>query len=83
MLQGAPVEVYGAPRRLAAACAGILVKQPDETKEVTGPPKSVAYDSVGKADARGRKLRAKDELAGRKPVDGDHTQRGISVRASK
>src|ERR1700688_2469106 len=27
LTQGVPVEVYGAPRRLAASCAGIRVKQ--------------------------------------------------------
>ena len=46
--QGSPVEVYGAPRRLAASCAKIRTKQPDETKDIPGPPKSVAYDSAGK-----------------------------------
>ena len=45
---GTGIEVYGAPRRLAASCAGLLVKQPDETREVTGPPKSVAFDASGK-----------------------------------
>jgi glycyl-tRNA synthetase beta chain len=48
LTQGSPVEVYGAPRRLAASCAKIRAKQPDETKDVPGPPKSVAYDSAGK-----------------------------------
>jgi glycyl-tRNA synthetase beta chain len=48
LLQGAPVEVYGAPRRLVASCSQVLVKQPDQAKEVSGPPKSVAYDVAGK-----------------------------------
>jgi len=48
LTQGAPVEVFGAPRRLAASCAKIRAKQPDETKDVPGPPKSVAYDSAGR-----------------------------------
>jgi glycyl-tRNA synthetase beta chain len=48
LTQGVPVEVFGAPRRLAASCAKIRVKQPDETKDVPGPPKSVAYDSAGR-----------------------------------
>jgi glycyl-tRNA synthetase beta chain len=47
LTQGAPIEVYGAPRRLVATCASLRVHQPDETKEVTGPPKSVAYDASG------------------------------------
>jgi glycyl-tRNA synthetase beta chain len=48
LLDGAPVEAYGAPRRLAASCVTLRLKQPDETKEVTGPPKSVAYDGAGR-----------------------------------
>src|SRR3984957_18995058 len=43
LTQGIPVEVYGAPRRLAASFSGIRLKQPDETKDVQGHPKSVAY----------------------------------------
>ncbi len=46
-LQGAPIVTYGGPRRLVASCASILIKQPDEVKEITGPPKSVAYDASG------------------------------------
>lgn len=48
LLEDAPVEVYGAPRRLAACCASVRVKQPDVSKEVQGPPKSVAFDASGK-----------------------------------
>ncbi len=48
LMQGAPVEVYGAPRRLVASCAKVRLKQPDETKEITGPPKSVSFDASGK-----------------------------------
>lgn len=48
LAQGFAVEVYGAPRRLAASCAGIRARQPDETKDIQGPSKSVAYDSSGR-----------------------------------
>jgi glycyl-tRNA synthetase beta chain len=48
LMQDSHVEVYGAPRRLVAACANLRVKQPDETREITGPPKSVSYDASGK-----------------------------------
>jgi glycyl-tRNA synthetase beta chain len=48
LMQDSSIEVYGAPRRLVATCAKLRVKQPDETKEVTGPPKSVSYDATGK-----------------------------------
>ena len=48
LIQDSSIEVYGAPRRLVASCAKLRVKQPDETREVTGPPKSVSYDATGK-----------------------------------
>lgn len=48
LIQGSDVEVYGSPRRLVAICANMRLKQPDEVKEVTGPPKSVSYDAAGK-----------------------------------
>jgi glycyl-tRNA synthetase beta chain len=47
LLLEAPVETLGAPRRLVAACAKIRTRQPDEIRELTGPPKSVAYDAAG------------------------------------
>jgi glycyl-tRNA synthetase beta chain len=51
-LVGAPtsklsLEVFGASRRLAAIAKNILLRQEDVTREITGPPKSVAYDSMG------------------------------------
>jgi len=45
--EGVTVETFSAPRRLAVWVRGLLAKQPDVETEVTGPPKSVAYDSVG------------------------------------
>jgi glycyl-tRNA synthetase beta chain len=48
LLQDSPVETFGAPRRLAGICTSILVRQPDEIKELPGPPKSVAFDADGK-----------------------------------
>ncbi|HYL86367.1 MAG TPA: glycine--tRNA ligase subunit beta [Candidatus Angelobacter sp.] len=44
---GVAVETFSAPRRLTAWVRGLPVKQVDVELEVTGPPKSVAYDSVG------------------------------------
>jgi glycyl-tRNA synthetase beta chain len=41
------VETFGAPRRLTAWVRGLPEKQVDVVNEVTGPPKSVAYDAVG------------------------------------
>jgi glycyl-tRNA synthetase beta chain len=45
--EGVTVETFGAPRRLTAWVRGLLAKQSDVETEVTGPPKSVAYDAVG------------------------------------
>lgn len=42
------VEVYGTPRRLAAIIKGVAEAQPDETREVKGPPASAAFDAEGK-----------------------------------
>ncbi|MFZ0821228.1 MAG: glycine--tRNA ligase subunit beta [Candidatus Acidiferrales bacterium] len=47
ILEKDTVEVFGAPRRLVAICKSIRLKQPDTEREVTGPPKSIAYDNVG------------------------------------
>jgi len=44
---GVSVETFSAPRRLTAWVRGLPSKQADVETEVTGPPKSVAYDSVG------------------------------------
>ena len=44
---GVTVETFSGPRRLTAWLRGFPVKQEDVINEVTGPPKSVAYDSVG------------------------------------
>lgn len=45
--EGVAVESFGTPRRLAAVVRGLVGKQFDLESEVTGPPKSVAYDNVG------------------------------------
>jgi glycyl-tRNA synthetase beta chain len=45
--EGVSVESFGAPRRLVAWVRGLQEKQADVVSEVTGPPKSVAYDNVG------------------------------------
>jgi len=47
LMEGATLETFGGPRRLTAVVRGIIAKQTDLDLEVTGPPKSVAYDNVG------------------------------------
>src|SRR3984893_9433691 len=48
LLDDVAVETFAAPRRLAATCAAVRVKQADETKDEMGPPKSVSFDAAGK-----------------------------------
>jgi glycyl-tRNA synthetase beta chain len=47
LAEGAEVVTFAAPRRLVAQVREIRLRQLDVVKEVLGPPKSVAYDSVG------------------------------------
>ena len=47
LADGVTVESFAGPRRLTASVCGIRTKQADVVSEVTGPPKSVAYDAVG------------------------------------
>lgn len=47
LLEQGSIEVLGAPRRLVALCKAMRIKQPDSEREVTGPPRAIAYDSVG------------------------------------
>lgn len=44
---GVAVEAFSTPRRLVLWARGLPPRQADVTSEVTGPPKSVAYDAVG------------------------------------
>jgi glycyl-tRNA synthetase beta chain len=41
------IETFGAPRRLVAMARNLLLRQEDVVREITGPPKSVAFDNVG------------------------------------
>lgn len=41
------IETFGAPRRLVAIAENIQLKQEDVTREVSGPPKSIAFDAAG------------------------------------
>lgn len=47
LTEGVTVETFGGPRRLTAWVRGLTAKQADVENEVTGPPKSVAYDNAG------------------------------------
>jgi len=45
--EGVAVEAFSTPRRLFLWARGLPAGQADVVNEVTGPPKSVAYDAVG------------------------------------
>jgi glycyl-tRNA synthetase beta chain len=47
LAEGTTIATFGGSRRLTAWVTGIIAKQADVEVEVTGPPKSVAYDNVG------------------------------------
>jgi glycyl-tRNA synthetase beta chain len=47
LMAGVTVESFSSPRRLTLWAQGLPVRQSDLVSEVTGPPKSVAYDVVG------------------------------------
>ena len=47
LIQGVTVETFSGPRRLSAWVRGLTAKQEDVTSDVTGPPKSVAFDNAG------------------------------------
>jgi glycyl-tRNA synthetase beta chain len=41
------IETFGAPRRLVAVVRNVQLKQEDVTREITGPPKAIAFDTAG------------------------------------
>ena len=41
------IETFGAPRRLTGIVKNVRLKQEDVVREITGPPKAIAYDAVG------------------------------------
>jgi glycyl-tRNA synthetase beta chain len=47
LMEGVRLESFSTPRRLTLRAQGLPVRQADVVSEVTGPPKSVAYDAVG------------------------------------
>jgi glycyl-tRNA synthetase beta chain len=60
---GVTVETFGAPRRLVAHVRGLREKQADVESEVTGPPKSVAYDALGEPTRAAQSFAEKQGLA--------------------
>jgi glycyl-tRNA synthetase beta chain len=62
LLDTAKVEAFGAPRRLAAMVSGLRSMQADVVREVTGPPKSVAYDAVGRPTRAAERFASKQNV---------------------
>src|SRR5260370_33178992 len=62
LFDGVSVETFSAPRRLAAWVRGLRARQADGEIEVTGPPKSVAYDSVGAPTRAAQSLAEKQRV---------------------
>jgi glycyl-tRNA synthetase beta chain len=56
------IETFGAPRRLAAIVRGVRLRQDQITREITGPPKSVAFDSLGEPTRAAMSFAAKQGL---------------------
>ena len=82
LLEDASIEAFGGPRRLAASCTRLRLHQADVRREVTGPPKSVAYD------AEGRPTRVAESFAAKQGVTVEslavvNTPRGEYVCASQ
>ncbi len=63
LLDGASVEAFGAARRLVATCAALRLRQDDVTREVMGPPKSVAFDAEGHPTRAAESFASKQGLA--------------------
>ncbi len=63
LLAGASVEAFGAPRRLVAMARVVRLRQPDASREITGPPKSVAFDSSGRPTRAAESFAAKQGVA--------------------
>ncbi|MGH9729658.1 MAG: glycine--tRNA ligase subunit beta [Candidatus Acidiferrales bacterium] len=56
------IRTWGAPRRLGASSDAVLLRQPDQRKEILGPPKSVAFDNVGQPTRAAESFSEKQEI---------------------
>ena len=57
------IKKYSTPRRLALIINGLPVSQKDSKKEITGPPKKIAYDSDGNLNKVGLGFLKKQNLS--------------------
>lgn len=76
-----PIYTYGTPRRLAALVEEVAERQPDEQKEIKGPPAQAAFDEKGQPTQAARGFAARWGL----PVEAltiQETDKGAFVFAS-
>jgi glycyl-tRNA synthetase beta chain len=59
LTEAGAIETYGAPRRLVASIPAVRLRQPDSRTETLGPPKSVAFDDVGRPTRAAESFAAK------------------------
>ena len=59
----ASIETFGAPRRLTAIIRCVRLKQEDVTREITGPPKSIAFDNLGEPTRAAESFASKQGIA--------------------
>jgi glycyl-tRNA synthetase beta chain len=57
------IEAFGAPRRLVVSIPALRLRQPDSRTETLGPPKSVAFDNVGRPTRAAESFAAKQGVA--------------------
>ena len=79
---GVTVESFATPRRLVAWMQGLREKQSDVVTEVTGPPKSVAYDQVGEPTRAAHSFAEKQGVA-LKDLFVVHTPKGEYLAAKQ
>ena len=77
---GVTVETFSAPRRLVAHVRGLREKQADVESEVTGPPKSVAYDAVGEPTRAAHQLRGEAGAFAEGPLYREDSQGRVPCR---
>jgi len=80
LFDGVSVETFSAPRRLTAWIRGLLARQADVEIEVTGPPKSVAYDSVGAPTRAAQSFAEKQQPPRQRSLSGSDPQGRIPCR---
>ena len=81
---GKSIETFGAPRRLGGDRAEMFeLKQEDVMREITGPPKSVAYDAVGEPTRAAMSFAEKQGIPVSKLEHREHAEGRIPCREAE